>query len=135
MTKNFARCLPALVLALALPMAAHAADSNPAATKQAATASAHAGMALVAADLKMTQVHLQHVVNCLVGPAGAGFDAQAGNPCKDQGQGAIVDAKGDAATEARLTAALAHARHGLQDATLESAHTDAQQAMTSLQTK
>ncbi len=135
MTKNFARCVPALMLALALPMVAQAADMNPAAAKQAATASAHAGMALVATDLPTVQEHLHHVVNCLVGPAGTGFAAGAGNPCKDQGQGAIVDAKGDAATEARLKAALDHATHGLQDSTLESAHADAQQAMTTLQAK
>ena len=135
MTKSFARYLPALALALVLPMAAHAADTNAAAAKQAATASAHAGMALGAADLKMTRVHLHHVVNCLVGPSGTGFEAKAGNPCKDQGQGAIVDAKGDAATEARLTEALTEAQQGLQATTLESAHADAQKAMTTLQKK
>ena len=136
MTRNFARYLPALVLALALPMAAQATDANAAAvTKQAATASAHAGMALGAADLKMAQMHLHHVVNCLVGSAGKGFDAKAGNPCEGEGQGAIVDAKGDAATETRLAAALAEARQGLQATTLESAHADAKKAMTTLQAK
>lgn len=135
MTKNFARCLPALALALALPVAAHATDTHTAAANQAATASAHAGMALGAANLTMAQTHLHHVVNCLVGPAGTDFDAKAGNPCKDQGQGAIVDAKGDAATEAKLTAALTDARRGLQATTLESVHADAQQAMTTLQAK
>ncbi len=135
MTKSFARYLPALALALVLPMAANAADTDAGVAKQAATASAHAGMALGAADLKMTQVHLQHVVNCLVGPSGTGFEAKVGNPCKDQGQGAIADAKGDAATEARLTEALTEAQQGLQATTLESAHADAQKAMTILQTK
>lgn len=135
MTRNFARCLPALVLALALPVIAQAADTTAAIAQQTGTASAHAGMALGAADLKMAKVHLQHVVNCLVGPAGAGFDVKAGNPCKDEGHGAIVDAKGDAAAEARLKSALAHAEQGLHATTLEHAHADAQQAMTTLQAK
>ena len=96
---------------------------------------AHASMALGAADLKTAHMHLQHVVNCLVGVEGKGFDAKAGNPCKDEGQGAMVDANVDVATEAKLRSALAEARHGLQATTLESAHADAQKSMTTLQTK
>ncbi|MGH8158060.1 MAG: hypothetical protein ACREPQ_08060 [Rhodanobacter sp.] len=135
MAKNFTRYLPALLLALALPMVAQAADSDSAASKQVATASAHAGMALGAADLKMAHTHLHHVINCLVGASGKGFDAQAGNPCQGMGQGAIVDAKGDTATESRLHAALTQAEHGVKATTLDGAHADAQQAMTALQAK
>jgi hypothetical protein len=135
MTKNCIHYLPTLLLALALPMAAQAADSGGAASKQAATASAHAGMALGAADLKMAHTHLHHVINCLVGSSGKGFDADAGNPCQGMGQGAIVDAKGDAATEARLHAALTQAEHGVKATTLDGAHADAQQAMNALQAK
>lgn len=133
MTKNFTRYLPALVLALAVPMVAQAAGTNEAVTKQVSTASAHAGMALGAADLKMAQMHLHHVVNCLVGTAGKGFDAKAGNPCKGQGQGAIVDAKGDAATEAKLHTALAEAEAGLKATTVDAAHAEAKKAMGTLQ--
>ncbi|HET7359465.1 MAG TPA: hypothetical protein VFJ04_04905 [Rhodanobacteraceae bacterium] len=132
MAKTFTRWLPALVLAMAVPVGAMAADAA-AAAKQVATASAHAGMALGAADLKMAQTHLHHVVNCLAGPSGAGFDAAAGNPCKGMGQGAIVDAQGDAALEARLHTALSQATAGLQATTLDSAHADAKQAMATLQ--
>jgi len=132
MAKNFTRCLPALLCALAVPMVAQAADSA-AASKQMSTAAAHAGMAVGATDLKMTQTHLHHVVNCLVGPNGKGFDAKAGDPCKGQGNGAIVDAKGDAATEAKLRAALTQAEAGLKASTVESAHADAQKAMNTLQ--
>lgn len=127
--------LPALLLALVLPISAYAADAGSAATKQASTASAHAGMALGAADLKMAQTHLHHVVNCLVGTAGTGFDAAAGNPCKGMGNGAIADAKGDTATEVKLNAALAQAKDGLAATTLEAAHADAQKAMGTLQAK
>jgi hypothetical protein len=133
MAKNFTRWLPALLLAMAVPAGALAADTGAAVSKQVATASAHAGMALGAADLKMAQTHLHHVVNCLAGPSGAGFDAQAGNPCKGMGQGAIVDAKGDAATEARLHTALTAATNGLKATTLDGAHADAHQVMTTLQ--
>ncbi|MEW9623521.1 hypothetical protein [Rhodanobacter geophilus] len=135
MTKRFTRGLPALLLALALPVAAQAADANGAASKQIATAGAHAGMALGATDLATAHMHLHHVVNCLVGPAGKGFDAKAEDPCKGMGQGAIVDAKGDAAVEARLHVALGHAEQGLKAGTLDATHADAKKAMESLQAK
>ena len=61
----------------------------------------HAGMAAKAADLKTTQMHLHHAVNCLVGPSGAGFDAAAGNPCGKAGNGAIADSM-DPAQKAKL---------------------------------
>jgi len=122
----------AFVFAAALPLAAHAHPGN-AATKEASTAAAHAGMAMGAADLKMAHAHLQHVVNCLVGPSGDGYDAQAENPCKGMGQGAIVDAKGDAARQSRLQAAAAQARQGVNASTVDEAHASAQKVMSSLQ--
>ena len=135
MTKHFTYGLPALLLALALPVAAQTAGANGAASKQITTAGAHAGMAMGAADLATTHAHLHHVVNCLVGPSGKGFDAKAEDPCKGMGQGAIVDAKGDAAVEARLHTALGHAEQGLEATTLDAAHADAKKAMESLQAK
>ncbi|WP_460876866.1 hypothetical protein [Rhodanobacter koreensis] len=135
MAKNFTRCLPMLLLALALPMAAQAENSDSAASKQIATASAHAGMALGAADLKMVHTHLHHVINCLVGSSGKGFDAQAGDPCKGMGEGAIVDAKGDAAAQSRLHEALTEAEHGVKATTLDGAHADAKQVLSTLQAK
>ena len=135
MAKNFTRWLPTLLLAFALPMVAQAADSHDAASRQAATASAHAGMALGAADLKMAHTHLHHVINCLVGSSGEGFDADAGNPCQGMGQGAIADARGDAVTESRLHAALTRAEHGVKATTLDGAHADAQQVLNTLQAK
>jgi len=135
MTKQTTCCLPVFLLALALPMGASAADAGSAVSKQMATADAHAGMALSAADLKMAHTHLHHVVNCLVGPDGKGFDAKAGDPCKGMGQGAIGDAKGDAATEATLHAALKQARQGLKATTLDGAHAGAKAAFATLQSK
>lgn len=135
MTKSYMRGLSALLLAVALPVAAQAVDASGATSKQVATAGAHAGMALGAADLATSHMHLHHVVNCLVGPSGKGFDAKAGDPCKGMGDGAIVDAKGDAAVEARLHTALGQARQGLKATTLDAAHADAQKAMETLQAK
>ena len=133
MAKNLTRCLPALLLALAIPMVAQAADSSADVSKQVSTAAAHAGMAMGAADLQMTHTHLHHVVNCLVGPSGKGFDAKAGNPCKGQGNGAIPDAKGDAATETKLHTAVTQAEAGLKAEALDAAHADAKKAMGTLQ--
>ena len=133
MTKKFIRWLPMLLLAAALPMLAQETDT--AVSKQIGTASAHAGMALGATDLKTAHTHLHHVINCLVGPSGKGFDAQEADPCKGQGQGAIVDAKGDAASESKVHTALTQAEHGLKSTTLDGAHADAQQVLTTLQAK
>jgi hypothetical protein len=77
-----------------------------------ATAQTHAGMASTQADIAMAQKHLQHAVNCLVGPTGAGFDAAAGNPCGKAGNGAIADTT-DAAQKAKLTSIAASAKTGV----------------------
>ena len=76
------------------------------------TAQTHAGMAATQADIAMAQKHLQHAVNCLVGPGGTGFDAAAGNPCGKAGAGAIVDST-DAAQKAKLTKIAASAKTGV----------------------
>ncbi|MDI9847529.1 hypothetical protein QM467_05575 [Rhodoblastus sp. 17X3] len=82
---------------------AYAAD----AAKQIATAAAHAGMAAGADSAKMVQAHLQHVINCLEGPAGADFNAGPGNPCKDLGMGAIPDSAPDQRKKLEGAAAMA----------------------------
>jgi hypothetical protein len=81
--------------------------------QQAATAAAHAGMAAAAAEPAMVKGHLQHVVNCLTGPAGEGYDAAQANPCKDQGFGAIPDAPMEKMPA--LQAALKMARDGVAE--------------------
>jgi len=73
------------------------------------TAQTHAGMASTQTDIAMAQKHLQHAVNCLVGPNGTGFDAAAGNPCGKAGNGAIPDST-DAAQKAKLTTIAANAQ-------------------------
>ena len=88
-------------------------------------AQTHAGLAAKAADLKMTQMHLHHAVNCLVGPGGAGFDAAAGNPCGKAGAGAIPDST-DAAQKAKLQSIVDSATPGLTATDLASAQKTAQ---------
>jgi len=108
------------------------ADSDPA--KETATAATHAGLAAKATDLKGTQMHLHHVVNCLVGPKGKGFDAAPGNPCKDQGNGAIADTK-NSKQKKSLQAALAKANAGLKAKDMAAAQKDATQVQTMLMPK
>jgi hypothetical protein len=74
--------------------------------------------------MKTVQMHLHHVVNCLVGPTGQGFDASVGNPCKDQGNGAIPDTT-DAAKKTMLNQALAKANAGLKLTDMAGAQKDA----------
>ena len=100
------------------PMAAIALGSAVAAgdgTKEANTALIHAQMAAAATDLKTVHLHLRHVVNCLVGTSGKGFDASAGDPCEGMGDGALNDSVGDKALHAKLEAVLREADLGLKD--------------------
>lgn len=60
---------------------------------EAAIANTHAGLAANAPDAKTTEMHLHHVINCLVGPNGGGYDLSAGDPCNGQGDGAVHDTK------------------------------------------
>jgi hypothetical protein len=108
------------------------ADSDPA--KEISTAATHAGLAAKATDMKMTQTHLHHVVNCLVGPNGKGFDAAPGYPCKDQGNGAIPDTK-DPKQKKALQSALAKANAGLKAKDMAAAQKDATDAQNLLTPK
>jgi hypothetical protein len=97
------------------------------------TAHAHALMAKSATTVAMAQTHLHHVINCLVGPDGTGFDAGAGNPCKDHGNGAIPDSAGNSALHGKLQSALADAQAGLKSHSLAAVHGDAGKAAATLQ--
>lgn len=81
--------------------------------KEAATANTHAGLAANAPDAKTTAMHLHHLINCLVGQNGGGFDPSVGNPCKDQGDGALHDTKDNRQLHA-LRGALHKADEGLK---------------------
>ena len=92
--------------------------------KEVSTAAQHAGFAASAKDLKTTQMHLHHVVNCLVGPQGQGFDASFGNPCNGQGSGAISDTT-DGAKKASLQQALQQTLDGLKQSDMAAAQKNA----------
>ena len=113
------KMIPAVSLAAGLTMLfaqiVQAGDPK----QQVATAAAHAGMAAASTELKMVNSHLQHVVNCLVGPAGEGYDGAQANPCKDQGFGAVQDAPMDKIPA--LQAAARMAKDGAAEADLAKA--------------
>jgi len=82
------------------------------AASEVVNAQTHAGLAAGSAKIEGVHTHLHHTLNCLVGPAGKGFDAKEMNPCANAGAGAIPDTA-DAAKKAKLEAAADKARAGL----------------------
>jgi hypothetical protein len=119
MSRIFARsrCIAPLTLIAGLALAAPAfAD----AVSETVTAANHAELAAGASDLNGVHTHLHHVLNCLVGPGGPGFDAKELNPCAQSGKGAIPDTS-DAAKKAPLEAAAEKARAGLAANDMKSA--------------
>jgi hypothetical protein len=101
--------------ALGLSLFAGLALSAGGAQKEIETAIQHAQFAAKMSTVDQTHAHLHHVVNCLVGPNGKGFDAKAGNPCKGQGNGAINDAKAGSDQQKLLEDALVVANIGLDN--------------------
>jgi hypothetical protein len=67
----------------------------------------------------MVHMHLHHVLNCLVGPGGDGFDAAPGNPCGMAG-GAIPQTA-DAAMKAKLVNAANQVKAGIANADMAAA--------------
>ncbi len=76
------------------------------------TAIKHAEFAVQAKDLKMIQMHLHHVLNCLEGKTGKDFDASFGNPCN--GQGALETLKKDSPNWIRTNNSIALAKVGVK---------------------
>ena len=79
----------------------------------------HAGLAANAGGIDMVHTHLHHVLNCLVGPGGDGFDAAPGNPCGMAG-GAIPQTA-DAAMKAKLQTAATQVKAGIANADMAAA--------------
>ncbi|HEX7324251.1 MAG TPA: hypothetical protein VF292_02715 [Rhodanobacteraceae bacterium] len=128
--KKFLVAAIACALAGGMSVAAFAQSSS--AQTEINTAHAHALMAESATTVAMAHTHLHHVINCLVGPKGAGFDAAAGVPCKGQGNGAIPDSASDASQHAKLETALADAQAGLKATSLTGIHKEAAKVAGSL---
>jgi hypothetical protein len=130
MNKLLAACIGS---ALACGIVGMASAQTTAARNEISTAHTHAKFAAEAATVAVSHVHLHHVINCLVGPTGTGFDATQANPCKGQGNGAIPDSASDHALHAKLESVLSAAEAALKTDTLASAHRDAAKIAADLQ--
>lgn len=117
------------VSAIFLAVPALAADVG----AEITTAGMHAGLAAQASDIATVHSHLHHTVNCLVGPAGTGFDSKELNPCANSGNGAIPDSS-NAQTKQALEAALAKANTGIAATDLAAAQKDASDTQAMLKT-
>ncbi len=94
------------------------------------TAATHAGLAASGADLAGVQRHLHHVLNCLVGPGGEGFDATPGNPCAAAG-GAIPQTA-DAAAKDKLQKVATQVRTAIAGGNLDASKKAATEAQAAL---
>jgi hypothetical protein len=91
------------------------------------TAATHANLAAQADGINGVHTHLHHVLNCLVGPGGSGFDAKELNPCANSGAGAIPDST-DAMMKKALENAADTARAGIAATDIAAAKADANKA-------
>lgn len=82
-----------VVMAVAVLLVSQSAPAQSVASlkQQLQTATFHAGELAQRGAIAATQTHLQHVVNCLVGPQGTQFNSAPGYPCQGQGNGIIPD--------------------------------------------
>ncbi|HEX2667474.1 MAG TPA: hypothetical protein VHP13_03780 [Gammaproteobacteria bacterium] len=131
--------LPALLLASA-GFAAGAPDAgmNPGSSgmdvsKEISTALTHAQMSASSGDIKMVHEHMQHVVNCLVGPQGPEYDANAEDPCKGMGKGAMNDVDSKSAQHKKLDKALTEAKDSLKKDSVKGAQGEAKDVVKYLQ--
>jgi hypothetical protein len=121
---------PLLVAAIAMaPLSARSDGAS-----ETVTAQTHADLAAHAADLAGVHMHLHHVLNCLVGPGGAGFDPKEMNPCANAGNGAIPDTA-DAAKKKVLNTAADMAKSGIAATSLSTAQKTAGDIAQMLKTK
>lgn len=112
MTIAFKRSLPYVLGAviMAVPPVLHQAMAD--AASEIVTAQSHAGLAAAAGKIEGVHTHLHHALNCLVGPAGEGFDIKELDPCAHAGTGAIPDTN-DAGKRKKLEEAAQRARDGI----------------------
>ncbi|MEX2501034.1 MAG: hypothetical protein WD336_01550 [Trueperaceae bacterium] len=101
-----------LVLAALLSLGTAAwAQGSDALNEQLATAMQHAEFSMGADDVAGATTHLGHVLNCIAGEGGEGFDGDWGHPCAGQGDGILNDLASHP-NAAELTAVL-NAAHAL----------------------
>lgn len=85
----------------------------------------HAEMSRDSESLAVSQVHLRHVINCLVGLTAPAFDARFANPCANMPNGLLQ--QGSAVSRARLREGLLLASRGVAAKSLNAAHAAAAQ--------
>jgi hypothetical protein len=100
--------LPFAIVVLAASGAVFAQDAL---ETQLATAVQHAEFSMGADDMAMAVRHLGHVLNCIAGEGGEGFDGSWGHPCDGQGAGIVSDIAGHAAADDLM--AVLRSAHGL----------------------
>ena len=96
------------------------ASAAPNAAAEIKMAASHAALAVKASDVQSVHTHLHHVLNCLVGPSGKGFDVTNANPCTGSGNGAIPDSTYPASKK-HLRAAAKYAMSGIAETDLAKA--------------
>jgi len=134
-------CLSATALTAAMGAAAPGASTGMGASaagsanpdQEISTALQHAGMSAGSSTLTDVHNHLHHVINCLVGPSGQGYDSTAENPCNGQGSGAINDVENKSKERKKLDTAVKDANKGLKQNDLKKAQKEAKAVMKDLQ--
>lgn len=96
-------------------------------------AATHAGLAANAGNINVVHTHLHHVLNCLVGPGGDGFDQMAGNPCGMAG-GAIPQ-ENNAEMKTKLLTLATLVRSGIGESDMAAAKKIATDAQNDLKAK
>lgn len=122
MSKKAPRFPAFLTLLAAAGLALVPAAALAGARAEVRIAAEHAGFAAAAGRLRDVHLHLHHVINCLAGPRGHGFDAAAGDPCKGRGHGALRDLTGHPTERRLLTQAYRLARVGVHIERFAPAH-------------
>ena len=90
-------------------------------------------MSAGSSKLEDVHMHLHHVINCLVGPSGQGYDSTAEDPCKGQGTGAINDVDSKSKQLKKLDEAVKNAKEGLKENDMKKAQKEAKEVMDDLQ--
>lgn len=112
-------------------------EADNATAREVATAQIHAHVADKMDSVVGAQLHLHHVVNCLVGVHGMGYDAAAervsANPCKGLGQGALPDSTGNRRLHRTLETALTDAEAGLKADDIKTLRSDARKLVAALE--
>lgn len=97
------------------------------------TAVEHANKAAASKDITGVQENLRHVINCLVGPNGAGYDNSMDDPCKRLGNGALNDVPADSDEHRLLTQAFNEAKNGLAQHDVDSARSLSKKVLNDLE--